>query len=299
MTDTYTSADLATVIPEVWGSKINDYFKSDLVIAPFFIDRSSELMSGGDVLHTPGMVAMSVNTKTNGAAVTLNSPANTTVDLTVDQWKEVSFAIEDREAAQVLRSYAIMDKLAANAGYEIASALEVALASLFSGFSTTVGSSTTNVADSDLRSAIATLTSANAVNNRMDNIAWFLHQNVFWNQIQGIDKFSLAINAPVQDPAAKIPAYKLYGIPVYLTSKVQYVSGSTGFRNALVHTDAIHFATSPLGFGGSKGAKVGSSGVRVQTNYIPDYLSTITTADILYGTVMNRSNAGVQVLSKA
>lgn len=35
----------------------------------------------------------------------------------------------------------------------------------------------------------------------------------------------------------------------------------------------------------------------VQSNYIPDYLSTLTTADILYGCVENRDNAGVYVKS--
>jgi hypothetical protein len=77
------------------------------------------------------------------------------------------------------------------------------------------------------------------------------------------------------------------------------VSGTTGRINALAHPDAIHFATSPLGQGGSMGAMVGSMGIRVQSNYIPDYLSTVTTADILYGVVENRDVAGVRILTSA
>ena len=45
------------------------------------------------------------------------------------------------------------------------------------------------------------------------------------------------------------------------------------------------------------GAMVGAQGIRVQSNYIPEYLSTVTTADILYGVVENRDAAGVRVLS--
>src|SRR5574343_1631526 len=194
-TDTYTAGDLAASIPEIWSPKINDYFKCELVFAPFFVDRSSELSMGGDTLHTPGLVAMSANAKSNGAAVTLNSPADDTKDLVVDQWYEVSFAIEDKEAAQVLHSYTTMNARAENAAYEIARTLEAAIASLFAGFSEVVGSSTTNVADSDIRKAIATL-DANCVpgigNNKKD-VAFFFHPTVFWRQLQNIDKFSLAI----------------------------------------------------------------------------------------------------------
>lgn len=76
------------------------------------------------------------------------------------------------------------------------------------------------------------------------------------------------------------------------------MSGTTGRYNALAHKDAIHWATSPLG-ASSKGGMVGAMGVRVQSNYIPDYLSTLTTADILYGVIENRDAAGVAILSSA
>lgn len=301
-TDTYTASDLAASIPEIWADRINDYFKCELVFAPFFTDRSSEVRMGGDTLHTPGLVAMSVNSKTNGVAVTLNSPADTTKDLVIDQWRECSFAIEDKEAAQVLNSYTTMQSRAENAAYEIARDLESAIAALFTGFSSSVGASTTVLADSDIRSAIATLTS-NCVpgisNNagRQNDVAFFFHGDVFWNQVQAMDKFSLAINSPVQDPVAKTPMFKLYGIPVYISNQINHVASTTGRINVLAHKDAIHWATSPLGYGGSKGAKVGANGIRVQANYIPDYLSTVVTADILYGVIENRDNAGVRILT--
>lgn len=298
-TNTFTSTDLAVYIPEVWGERINDFFKCALVVAPFFTDRSSELLGGGDVLKTPGLTQMSTNVKQTANAVTLNSPTETSVDLTVDQWYETSFAIEDREAAQVMRSYSIMERYSRNAAYSIARQLESAICALFSGFSTTVGTSTTNITDSDIRAAISTL-ETNCVDGLYEGeVAFILHPNTFWRQVQNIDRFALAINSPVNDPAAKKPAGYIYGIPVIVTNLVPNVTGSNGRRNVLVHKDAIHWATSPLGAGGSKGAMVGSSGVRVQSNYIPEYLSTLTTADILYGVVENRDNAGVQILTHA
>jgi hypothetical protein len=292
------STSLASNIPLLWGEKINEFYKLKLMIADFFVDRSSELASGGSALYTPNLTEMSANSKTNATAVTLNAPTDTKITLTVDQWYEVSFAIEDKEAAQVKHSYYLMERYAKNAGYTMAKKLEVALASLFSGFDTSVGASTTNLADSEIRAAISTL-EATGIDTQTD-CAFFLSPAVFWRQVQNLDKFSLAVNSPVNDPTSKLPRATLYGIPVYVSNNIQYVSGTTGRWNALAHKDALHWATSPLGSGGSLGSSMtGRYGVRVQSNYIPEYLSTLTTADLLYGVVENRGDAGVAILTSA
>lgn len=291
-----TLASLDSYIPEVWGQRVNEYYRAKLVAAPFFTDRSGELSGGGDVLYTPNTTEFTASVKANATAVSLNAPSDTKQTLTVNNWYETSFAIEDREAAQVMHSYAIMDRYSKNAGYSIAKVLDTAICALFSGFSKAVGSSTNNLADSDIRNAIAYLEAANVDS---EEAAFFFHPNTFWKQVQGIDKFSLAINSPVNDPTAKNPAGFLYGRPVYVTTQIPSVTSPSGGRgNALAHPDAIHWATSPLGSGGSKAnSMVGSMGVRVQSNYIPDYLSTVTTADILYGVVENRDDAGVWMKS--
>lgn len=297
-TTSMTGTSLASNIPLLWGEKINEFFKLKLLIADFFVDRSSELADGGSTLYTPNLTEMSANAKTNAAAVTLNAPTDSKITLAVDQWYEVSYAIEDREAAQVKHSYYLQERYAKNAGYTMAKKLEVALASLFAGFSTTVGASTTNLADSEIRAAIAALESVGV--DTSSDVAFFVSPNVFWKQIQNLDKFSLAVNSPVNDPTAKTPKATLYGIPVYVSNNIQYVSGTTGRVNALAHRDAIHFATSPLGSGGSLGSSMtGRYGVRVQSNYIPEYLSTLTTADLLYGTIENRDNAGIAIYTAA
>lgn len=298
-TASMTSTTLADQIPLLWGEKINEFYKSKLVLADFFIDRSSELADGGSTLYTPLVSEMSANSKTNATAVTLNANTDSKITLAVNQWYECSFAIEDKEAAQVKHSYYLMEKYAKNAGYTVAKKLEVAIASLFSGFSQTVGASTTSLADSEIRAAIAALESANI--DTMEDVAFFVTPNVFWKQIQNIDKFSLAVNSPVNDPTAKKPSATLYGIPVFISNNIQYVSGTTGRYNAIAHKDALHWATSPLGSGGSMAGSTmtGTYGVRVQSNYIPEYLSTLTTADLLYGVVENRDTSGVAIITAA
>lgn len=293
---TETLASLDSYIPEIWGERVNDFFRAKLVAAPFFTNRSDEVREGGDVLYTPNTTEFTATAKSNATAVSLNAPSDTKQTLSINQWFEASFAIEDREAAQVKRSYTLMERYAKNCGYAVAKKLDTAITTLFSSFSKAVGSSVNNLADSDIRNAIAYLEAANVDS---EEAAFFFHPNTFWKQVQGIDKFSLAINSPVNDPSAKKPAGFLYGRPVFITTQIQSDTTPSGGRaNALAHPDAIHWATSPLGSGGSKSNEmVGSMGVRVQSNYIPEYLSTVTTADVLYGVVENRDDAGVYMKS--
>lgn len=290
-TDTFTGADLDVFRPEVWGSVVNDLLRKKLVMGNFFTNRSEELADGGDTLYTPGITEMSSSTKTNGAAVTLASPTETKGTLTVDTWKEVSFLIEDREAAQVKKSYAIQSRYAKNAAYTVATVLDVALATLFSGFSQTVGASTTAVVDSDIRKAIGILEGNNV---DVDECAFFVDSKVFWNQVMGLTNFTTAAEAAVDGyNVMNGKMGKIYGLPVYRSNNIQYVSSTTGRMNAIAHPDALHFATLTLGGGSSE------MGVRLQSSYQPIYLGTLVTADIVYGVVENRDVSGVLFYTSA
>lgn len=295
-TNHQSSTSLDVMLPEIWGERVNDILRNKLVMGNFFTNRSAELADGGDTLHTPNLTEMSANSKTNGAAITLNNATETDIDLAVSNWFEVSFMIEDKELAQVKKSYYIQERYAKNAAYTMAQKLETALAELFDNFSNTVGGSVTAVQDSDIRKAIGIYES---YNNDPSEGAFFFDTKVFWNQLQNIDKFSLAINSPVQDPVAKRPTAKLYGYDVWVSNNIQVISGTmsqgTGRANALASKDALHFATASLPSTGK--SVTGSMGVRMQTNYIPDYLGFLTTADLVYGVVENRDTAGVYIKS--
>lgn len=295
-TGTETQTTLASEIPLKWGQRLNDFYKQKLVCADFFVNRSDEVTDGARSLYTPNLTEFTANAKSNATTVTLNSPTDTKNTLTISNWFECSFAIEDAEAAQIFASYSLMERYAMNCGYEIAKTLDNAIAAIFGTFTTSVGTSTTNLADSDIRNAIAQLETNNV---DIDECAFFLSPNVFWKQVQALDKFSLAINSPVNDPTGKTPRAMLYGIPVFISNAIAFVSGTTGRYNALAHADSIHFATAPLGAGGSMGQMVGDGGVRVQSNYVPQYLSTVTTADMLYGVILNRAAAGINVVTPA
>lgn len=297
-TNGFTFADLSVDIPEVWGEQINDYFRYNLQLASFFVDRSDELAEGGDTIYTPNLSALSVNTKTNNAEVTLSSPTYTTQTLVVSTWKEASFVIEDREMAQLKKSYYLQSKIAEGGAYEVAQDLDDAIAALFSGFSTSIGASSSNLADSTLLAAIATLENAGVPGIYSGEVSWILHPNTFYRQIGTIDKFTLWQNTNSEEPRMKRPTPMLYGIPVIVTPAVPNESGSDGRLNMLVHRDAIHWARLSMPAKADMGM-VGSEGVRVQQSYVHEYLGELVTIDLCYGVVENRDTAGVVLKSAA
>lgn len=293
-TNGFTFGDLDVNIPEIWGEQINDYFRYNLKLASFFVDRSDELADGGDTIYTPNLSALSVNTKTNNAEVTLSSPTYTTQTLVVSTWKEASFVIEDREMAQLKKSYYLQSKIAEGGAYEVAQDLDDAIAALFSGFSTAVGASTTNLADSNLLAAIATLETAGVPGIYTGDVAFILHPNTFYRQIGTIDKFTLWQNTNSEEPRMKAPTPMLYGIPVIVTPAVGVTLGSR--NNVLAHKDAIHWARLSMPAKADMGM-VGTEGVRVQQSYVHEYLGELVTIDLCYGVVENRDDAAVLLKS--
>lgn len=286
-TNNITVTETDALQPEVWSSKMNDFFRAELKAASFFEDWSSEVSGGGDVIHLPVLTEMTAQAKAANTQVVLNAPTETTVDLTINTHSHVAFLIEDAAASKVKASYMLQERYAKNAAYTVAAKLEDALIALFAGFSQTVGDSSTELNDSNIRQAIAYLSSANVPES---DRAFFLHPNVIWTQVQGIDKFSLLINTNGADPVLKGQVGMLYGYPVISTSRIPVTLGSR--YNAFAHSSALAWATGNMtpGMEGS---------IRLQTEYRLEYLGTLVVADIMYGVKENRDTSGVLIKTKS
>lgn len=293
---------LTVDIPLLWGQKVNDYFRYELSLASFFVDRSEELSEGGSDVYTPNIVALSTNAKTNGSQVTLNQPMQTKQTLTVSTWKESSFVIEDREMAQLKKSYYLQDKFAKSAAWEVAQDLDDAIAAQFTNFTVAgniVGTGTANVVDSSLLAAISILETAGVPVYGGDT-AWIFHPNTFYRQIGSVDKLTLWQNTNTELPRSKAPTRSLYSIPVIVSPAVPLGAGAaaeSGARlNMLAHKDSIHWARMTLPVKAEKGF-VGSEGVRIQQSYVHEYLGDLVTVDLCYGVVQNRTDSAVKIRS--
>lgn len=288
-TNHMSATTLAEMIPEIWGEKINDFYRAGLVIASHFTNRSEELADGGDTLYTPNLTEMTANSKTAGSQVTLNNPTETKQTLTVTNHYEVSFLIEDKEAAQVKKSYSLQQRYMKNAAFTAAKKLEDAIATLFQSFSTSVGTTTVALSRANVLAAVSALETANGDFNEA---TWFLHPKTLWVDIGSIDAFALSINtANANNPVTKAVAASILGRPVVTSTRITKINTNADYCGALAVPDAVHFATAAL-----PGQK-DSYGVRMQTAYIQEHLGTLVTCDILYGVVENRDAGGVKIVS--
>lgn len=302
-TDTLSNTNLDVFFPEIWAERINDFYRARLQAGAFFLDLSEDFSMGGDVLNIPNLTEMSANTKTIATAVTLNAATETDTNLTIDTWKEVSFSIEDFQAAKLKKSYNLKERYARNAAYTAAAAYEDAIIALMDNFSNTVGTSTAVLLDSNIRAAINYIETANV---ELEDCAFFFHPSVINTQLLAIDRyvdFDFTSTRPVDGGGLSTmttvgatstvglkPRGSLYGIPVYSSTRLPYVSGTDGRVGCLAHKEAIvHASITPNANSAMK--------VRVQESYMQEYLGTLVTADIMFGVIENRDAAGVTIYS--
>ena len=166
-----------------------------------------------------------------------------------------------------------------NAAYTVGAVYEDAILALFPSFSQVVGTSAAALADSNIVRAIQYLDAADVP---QEDRAFFLTPKQVWSDLAVIDKFSLLVNTLGADPVLKGHVGYLYGIPVISSSRIGATTGSA--NSCLAHKDAIVHASTIMD---------------VDTNYIPQYMSYLTTADVMYGCVENRDTSGVWIKTSA
>ena len=294
-TNTYSAADLAAVIPEIWGGPFLEAFFAKPVAANFFRDLS-EMIPEGDTLNLPDIFTnvLASGSKSNGSEVTLNSPAATAVQLSVSTWRYVAYLIEDKELRQMAKVFATLDELAKQAGKVLGDDLDDTLLALWSGLSQSVGTTSAAITDLQIRGCVRRLDAANVPK---DDRAWFFHPTPYWDQIAAISKYydaSIRGKMPGLTFDGNLGAFDesrglmgvLYGAPIFITTNV--VNNLTAYRNIYAHRDAFGFAVQTPGMNAD-----GSNPVRMQSDYILENLGVLTVADILYGATELRDDSGV------
>lgn len=307
-TDPFNATDLAPVIPETWPPMILEELFARAVGARFFTDLTDWMRSqGGDIANIPDVYTNSFTKQTQatqGAEITTAGPAQDVVQLAVNTHDYVAFIIGDKDAAQLLKSFDFNSVYTKKAAGTLRIALEDAIFGLWSGLSTNVvGDTATVLADAELRQGIYRLENANF--DVLDgDTAFFFHPYTFWVQLGAVAKYydqsqrgpnsaagfiSTGFQGGVGDKTSSGLKGVLYGIPVYVTSRI--VSGLQTYRNLLANREAFCFATqyqtSPLAH------TMEETRVRAQTNYELRNLGWLTVVDMIYGVKELRDSAAV------
>jgi N4-gp56 family major capsid protein len=304
--------EAATFIPEIWSDEIIAAYQKNLKMAPLVKKLA---MSGkkGDKLHIPKPVRGDANAKAADTAVTIiaNTEGELTVD--IDRHFEYSRLIEDIVEVQALNS--LRQFYTEDAGYALATKIDTDLHSCGTGFGdggAVVFSGT--VAPTDYEHTGCFFNDAGTTTTQFTDdtmLAADVFTDAFFrNMIQKLDDNNvpmesrvLIIPPSVRNTIMGIDRYvssdfvsgstvnsgligNLYGVDVYVSANCATIeaaadntASSIDTRAALLfHKDAIVLAE--------------QQSVRSQTQYKQEYLSTLYTADCLYGVQVYRPEAG-------
>jgi hypothetical protein len=295
-TNTFINTDLVATIPEKWGSMMLEQRFTEFVLQAHVTDLSSMIAVEGDIVHVPNLFTNTFTATTQatpGTEVTLQSPAQVDVTITVDTHKYVAFILDDKTMAQVAKSYSLSEAYARAAQKTLLRDLEDSLFALYTSytFHTAVGSAVAAIADVDFRAAVALL---ETVEFKEDN-AVFMDVKVYFNQFIGLSKISPNYSANLGVIATGLLGAEgqkgtqikgvAYGIPVFTSTRVPAPAAVA--KNMMFNKVAMGYAVKNMGQGGAK--------VRTQMDYKLENLGTLTVCDIVYGVGVLRTDAGVLI----
>jgi N4-gp56 family major capsid protein len=303
--------EAATFIPEIWSDEIIAAYQKNLKMAPL-VKRLAMSGKKGDKIHIPKPVRGDANAKAADTAVTIiaNTEGELTVD--IDRHFEYSRLIEDIVEVQALSS--LRQFYTDDAGYALATKVDTDLMNAGTGFgdgtrtqspantgadwvnsnsyyfNAALGlsayavdtvTSGDNFTDLGFREAIKLMDDANVP---MDGRV-IVVPPASRKSIMGIDRYVSSDFVGGRGVESGLIG-NLYGVDVYVSSNcpvievaAQNTASSADTRGCMFfHKDALVLAE--------------QMSVRSQTQYKQEYLSTLYTADTLYGIQAYRPEAG-------
>jgi hypothetical protein len=289
-------------IPEIWSDEVIAAYKSNLVLANL-VRKMSFKGKKGDTLHIPKPTRGVATAKSANTAVTIQANTESEVQVLIDQHFEYSRFIEDIVEVQALSS--LRSFYTEDAGYALAKKVDDLLIAGGKSFGdgdasdwvhsnayfidATTGLTTyalDTVTTSDLftdagfRKLIQLMDDADVP---MDGRKFAIPPSLR-NAIMGVDRYN---SSDFVDGRGVNNGQigKLYGIDIYVSSNLPTIetaaentAGDAIKAALLFHTDTMVFAE--------------QVGVRSQVQYKQEYLSTLYTADTLFGTKVVRPEAG-------
>ena len=289
----------ATFVPEIWSDEVIAEYEKNLVLANL-IKKMSMKGKKGDTIHVPSPVRADASQKVAETSVSLIADTEGELVIYVDQHWEYSRMIEDITEAQALAS--LRRFYTSDAGYALARQTDTILF----GEGTKLGDGTgadwqhsnsiipnaangsapfAGVAPTDpftdvtMRNALQILDDADVPMTGR----FFVIPPVLCNEIRGIERYN-STDFVNNKGTVNGKIGELYGVDVYVSTNVPAdVDAVAGTRAALLaHRDVYVLAE--------------QIGVRSQTQYKQEFLSTLYTADRLFGTQCYRPENGVNII---
>ncbi len=278
-----TATTAANFIPELWALDVIETAENNLVMAELVTRFDDAAAGGGDLLHIPTVDNFAANDKAANTEVAPQAHTEGQVTLALNKHKEVSFLIEDIVAVQAKQS--LREVYTKKAGYAIAQAIDRDLLALYAGLSRS-GACTAGIDAAELRNAIQLLDAAGAP---LADRALVISPKQK-NTMLGVEEFvsmTYLGNGPQGAPTRTGLLGEIYGVPVFVSSNIIQSGTSPDVldHNLLFQKGAFALAV--------------QLGPRVQANYIPQYLGTLVTVDVIYGVAELRDAFAIDLQTSA
>jgi len=296
-----TNTTAATFIPEIWSDEIIAAYKKNLVMANLVMKMNFKGKKG-DTVHIPAPTRGNASLKNSSVAVTLIADTESEVVVSINRHFEYSRFIEDITEAQALAS--LRQFYTSDAGYALARAVDTDLIQLGRSSNGGAGTNayatgafvggdgtTAYVAGSNNESALTDAAIRRTIQRLDDNDTpmdqrFFIIPPSSRNTLMGLARYTEQAFVGDGNAIRNGEIGNLYGIPVFTTSNADTTSGSAAARVCLMgHRDSM--------------VLVEQIGIRSQTQYKQDYLSTLFTSDTLYGVAALRNAASVGAAKSA
>ena len=300
-----------TFIPEIWSDEVIAAYQKNLKMAPL-VKRLAMTGKKGDVIHVPKPVRGAASAKAEAVAVTIQANLESELTITVDRHFEYSRLIEDIVEVQALSS--LRQFYTEDAGYQLALKVDTDLINAATGFgdgtrtqspantgadwvnsnsyyvnaasglaayAADTVTSGDNFTDLALREAIKLMDDADVP---MDGRVLVIPPAAR-KSIMGIDRYVSSDFVGGRGVESGLIG-NLYGVDVYVSSNAPVIEAAAQNSASTVDTRGCLF------FHKDALVMAEQMAVRSQTQYKQEYLSTLYTADTLYGVETYRPEAG-------
>ena len=297
----------STFIPEIWSDEIIAAYQKNLKMAPL-VKRIQMAGKKGDVIHIPKPTRGSASAKAESTAVTIQANLESELTVSVDRHFEYSRLIEDIVEVQALNS--LRQFYTEDAGYQLALKVDTDLINATTGFgdgtrtqaptdganwensnsyyfNAALGLATytddtvatgDNFTDLGFREAIKLMDDADVpMENRVLVVPPAVRKS-----LMGIDRYVSSDFVGGRGVESGLIG-NLYGVDIYVSSNAPVLE--TAAQNSIAVRGCLFFHQDAL-------VMAEQMAVRSQTQYKQEYLSTLYTADTLYGVEVYRPEAG-------
>lgn len=237
----FDNTALNSVIRELWDEKVQEARYAKMVIANNISNSSGIAEKKGDVIHVTIDQKYTVGTVSAAGAFTPQNYTPTTVDITLNQWEQVSIRVLDKAEAQSFWTPGSI--FPRKVGEAFGDRYDAQVAALHGSITTQVGSTSApeNFSKNLAQEAMVKLAQTNIP---LEDLSFFLNPVSYYNGLCNEEQLTAASKSGLSKNVIMTGyVFDLFNAPLYLSPNIlNNVGTPLVVKNMLLHKSAIAIA---------------------------------------------------------